>query len=237
MEILKNDKNKFLKYRVGNINVVFSTAEGNLSFNKRTEEGINNLNKLKDTFKVNNVVYLNQIHSDIIYELKNNDIVNLEGDAIITDEKSVAIGVFNADCVPVIIVDEKSKVIAAIHSGWKGTIKKIVYKTIMKMIKDYNCKEENLKVFIGPHNKVCCYEVSEELIDNFKEEYVNININEGRHLNLEKCIISQINEFNILPENINLLGVCTHCSKEYKLFSYRKSEEREGRLFSFVYIE
>ncbi len=62
------------------------------------------------------------------------------------------------------------------------------------MIKDYNINPKDLNVYIGPHNRSCCYEVSEELIEKFKEVdiYKNININQGRYLDLEKCIFYSI---------------------------------------------
>ena len=86
-----------------------------------------------------------------------------EGDAIITNVKNVIIGVFTADCVPVILVDEENKVIAAIHSGWRGTFESITLKTIKKMKEEFNTNEINIKAYIGPHIRKCCYEVSEEL--------------------------------------------------------------------------
>ncbi|WP_291568488.1 peptidoglycan editing factor PgeF [Clostridium sp. UBA2485] len=230
---------EFVTYKEENINIVFSTSKNNLNFNKRTKEGQNNLNNLKDLFKLDEVIYLNQIHSDIVHIYENDNITNLDGDSIITSKNKTAIGIFTADCVPVIIVDNKKKVVAAIHSGWKGTFNLIVTKTIEKIIKEYGCNEEDLKVYIGPHNKECCYEVSEELIEKFKALpiYKYENISNGRYLNLQECIRVQLTNLNIKKDNIYSADICTYCNSEYKLYSYRKEHEKEGRLFSFVYIE
>ncbi|WP_461612212.1 peptidoglycan editing factor PgeF [Clostridium sp. Marseille-QA1073] len=230
---------EFVTYKEENINIVFSTSKNNLNFNKRTKEGQNNLNNLKSLFKLDEVVYLNQIHSDIIHIYENDNITDLDGDGIITSKNKTAIGVFTADCVPVIIVDNKKKVVAAIHSGWKGTFNLIVTKAIEKIIEKYHCNEENLKVYIGPHNKECCYEVSEELIEKFKALpiYKYENINNGRYLNLQECIRVQLTNLNIKKDNIYSTDICTYCNNEYELYSYRKEHEKEGRLFSFVYIE
>lgn len=128
---------------------------------------------------------------------------------------------------------------AAVHSGWKGTINCIVAKTIDRLIKDYNSEIKDIKVYIGPHNMKCCYEVSEELIETFKNKdiYKDTYINDGRNLSLKQCIIKQLNDKGICDDQINKLNMCTYCSKEYSFHSYRKSKEKSGRIFSFIFIK
>jgi len=128
------ENNEFLTYDLDDITIGFSTAKNNLNFNKAFNEGKSSLNNLKKWFKVNEVVYLNQVHGTKVFSYEENmDIVNYDGDGIVTKEKQVAIGVFTADCVPIILVDTKNKVIAALHSGWKGTLNNIVSKGIKVM--------------------------------------------------------------------------------------------------------
>ena len=126
MKILNvNDFKKFKDFWVlegEKVNVIFSNAKMNRSFNRHTDEGVNNLLSLKGDFAVDEVQYIKQIHSDkvLVYDKEQKDFIENEGDAIVTKEKSVIIGAFTADCVPVILVDESTSTIAAIHSGWKG---------------------------------------------------------------------------------------------------------------------
>lgn len=220
-----------------NIKIVFTTAEKDRSFNRFLEDGLNNLESLKGEFCLDSLNFIKQIHSDYIVSYKGKSIKEEEGDAIITQKAKTGIGVFTADCVPVIIFDEESKAIAAIHSGWKGTIKSITKKTLEKMIIDYNININTTKIVIGPHIKNCCYEVSEDL----KEKFLNTTkINEkklfnDRNLKLEECILKDAREIGILEENIYSLDLCTHCSQEIKLFSYRKSIGTYGRMFSLVF--
>ncbi|SFC71912.1 conserved hypothetical protein [Clostridium uliginosum] len=188
------------------------------------------------------VVYLKQVHSDNIFTYVSDkpSIKDKEGDAIITNEKKVIVGVFTADCVPIILVDEVNKVVAAIHSGWRGTFNSITFKTIAKMKKDYNCKPENIKAYIGPHIRECCYEVSEELKARFLNEKSDIDkekLFNKNNLNLESCIISDLKKSGMLENHINALGLCTYCNKEFKLHSYRKSKGDYGRMFAFVILE
>lgn len=231
----------FLLINGENFRVIFTNAERGRSFNRSTEEGINEINTLKEEFNVEDVIYLKQIHSDAILKYSKNDanIKDEEGDAIITNEKNVIIGVFTADCVPIILVDEKAGAIAAIHSGWRGTFESITFKTINKMINEFNTNVGNIKAYIGPHIRKCCYEVSEDLKKDFlnkkgtiqKEELFN-----GNNLNLEACIIDDLKKAGVIEDNINSINLCTYCSDEIKLHSYRKSQGSYGRMFSFVML-
>ncbi|WP_294402080.1 peptidoglycan editing factor PgeF [uncultured Clostridium sp.] len=231
----------FLKFEGEHFTVVFTNAENSRSFNRNTEAGICELNSLKDRFKVKDVAYLKQIHSDTIlnYKLDDAKFNNNEGDAIVTDEKEVIIGVFTADCVPVILVDDKRGISAAIHSGWRGTFESITLKTVEKMKSEHGCKGEDIKAFIGPHIRKCCYEVSEELKEKFLDKKKEIDpeiLFDNRNLNLEACIEKDLLDGGIKAENINSLNLCTYCCDKIKLHSYRKSEGSYGRMFTFVIL-
>lgn len=239
-----NDFNEFKDFWIlegKNINIVFSNAKMDRSFNRHTEEGVNNLLSLKDDFGVDEVQYIRQIHSDkvFVYNKTEKNFIENEGDAIVTNEKSAIIGAFTADCVPVILVDESKYVIAAIHSGWKGTFNHISKNTVEKMIKDFNCDVNNIKAYIGPHIRQCCYEVSEELREKFiaKFNVPSEKLFNGRNLSMELCIEEDLKTIGIKDENIYSFNLCTNCEKENKLFSYRASNGTYGRLFSFSYIK
>lgn len=235
------EKKDFLIYELGKINIVFSTAKDDRSFNRHKDYGIDNLNSITRDFNLKSVEYLNQIHSDkvYIYDTSNKSMKYEEGDSLITKEENIAIGVFTADCVPIIIVDVKNNVIASIHSGWKGTFNSIVIRTLEKMVSEFNIDVNETKVFIGPHIRQCCYEVSEELKESFIEK-TSIDkdiLFKGRNLSMEECILKDVRNFGIDENNIYSLKLCTHCEENIKLYSYRKSAGTYGRLFSFVFIK
>lgn len=230
--ILKNME--FINECDGQVNINFSTAFNGIDYKKERIEGKENLEKLKDVFNIKDTYYINQIHSDIVVDASNlSPKGEIDGDAIVFRGENIAIGVFTADCVPVIIYDKEKKVIAAVHSGWKGTYDEITKKTCEYMKSTYGCNE--LKIVIGPHIRKCCYEVSEELIEKFSNKFGN-EINKNRNLDLEKCIINQVKDI-VKAENIKSLGVCTYCNKDVELHSYRVQKENSGRLFSFVYVK
>lgn len=239
-ESIKLNKD-FMEIDLDSIKIVFSTAEENRSFNRNTEEGLNNIRTIVDEYVLKDIMYLKQVHSNKVYEYINgyDDVKNEEGDAILTSIDNLAVGVFTADCVPVIIVNEEKKVVAAIHSGWKGTFDSIVSVVLDFMSEKYSVNHKSTKVYIGPHIRQCCYEVSEELkekfIDKTKiEEGVLFN---GRNLSMEICIVNDLVEKGISENNIYTMEMCTHCEEETRLFSYRVSKGSYGRLLSFVFIK
>lgn len=199
----------------------------------------NFLNKVKGLFNLKDLGYSKQIHSDIVNIY---DGTIKEGDALITDDKNVAIGVFTADCVPVLIYDKEKQVCAAIHSGWKGTYNHITAKTIEVLEEKYHCGMEDLYVYIGPHIGSCCYQVGEDLIEKFSLDivYKGWKVVEDNRLDLSQCIKSQCYNKGIMAEHIYDVNLCTLCSEEktgVKLHSYRKHKEKSGRLLSLIFIE
>lgn len=243
LELNKLEKKKdFLEICEENYKVVFTNAESGRSFNRNTEDGVAKLNSLIDEFHSDEIIYLKQIHSDNIFIYDKKDLKSIkdnEGDAVITNERNVIIGVFTADCVPVILVDKVKKVSAAIHSGWKGTFASITYKTIKRMESEFGCNPSDITAYIGPHIRKCCYEVSEELKQKFIDEKTDIPVStlfSGRNLNLECCIVDDLKRAGVNDKNINTLDLCTYCSDDVKLHSYRKSNGSYGRMFSFIIL-
>lgn len=236
MKELIRDDMKFLSFNDENIFINFSTAFNGIDFKKNTEEGVKNIEKLKGIFNLDNIFYLNQIHSDKMIECGNSSVIpkgDVDGDAIIINKKNIGIGVFAADCTPVIVYDTKKQVVAAIHSGWRGTFDEITKKTCEYMINIYDCND--LKVIIGPHIRQCCYEVSVELAEKFQGKFGK-EVVDNRNLSLEKCIIRQL-EGIIEEGNIQSLNRCTFCDTSVKFHSFRKTGEYSGRMFAFIFIK
>jgi hypothetical protein len=118
------------------------------------------------------LVHANQVHSDGV------SIVTKPGlypntDGLITSLKGLNLVISVADCMPVMIYDQSNHVIANIHSGWRGTQKNIVGKTISIMKTDFNSKPAELIVFMGPAISKPNFEVDKDVADMFPAEYVS----------------------------------------------------------------
>ena len=158
-----------------------------------------------------------------------------EADGLITTEKDLAILIFFADCVPVLIADPVKKISAAIHSGWKGTQKNIVGKAVMQLINEHQCNPKDLLCAIGPSISICHFEVSEDLYDDMTKQYGN-EIGQIRNnkffLDLKKTVTLQLTANGIPAQNIAVSDHCTVCEKN--LYSFRREGEKAGRMAAFI---
>lgn len=193
-------------------------------------------------FTLSNLTSNNQIHSDIVHIVEESDIcVRKEGDALITNLKNVPLLVFTADCVPVAIIDKKLKVIGVAHAGWRGTYAEIVKKTVSEMQKKYGSSAENLVCIIGPSISECCYEVSEDLYNKFKDKFASSNndlykIKDNKYyLNLQNINKYSLESVHIKPKNIIKLDICTNCNCN-KFYSYRAHDKTPRRIGTLLEI-
>lgn len=118
------------------------------------------------------VIQGHQVHGDRIAVINRPDLTreDLEGyDAFICRLPGVAIGVRTADCLPILLYDPVQRVVAAVHSGWKGTVLKIAQKTIGLMKSDFGCLPEELRAVIGPAIGPDSFQVGQEVVEKFEE--------------------------------------------------------------------
>jgi YfiH family protein len=115
------------------------------------------------------VVRAKQVHSDIIQVVDGP--AQLRGDALVTATLGVALAVATADCLPVLLADPENRVVAAIHAGWRGTLKRITQKTVSVMQARFGSNPAKLLAAFGPGIQVCCYEVGMEVVDEFRSQF------------------------------------------------------------------
>ena len=117
------------------------------------------------------VIQGHQVHGDRIAVIDKPGLTraDLEGyDSFICKLPGVAIGVRTADCVPILLYDPVQRVVAAVHSGWKGTVLKISLKTIRLMERDFGCRPADLRAVIGPAIGPNSFQVGPEVVDKFR---------------------------------------------------------------------
>jgi YfiH family protein len=178
-----------------------------------------------------NVAVQKQVHGDKINYAAEGGFCG-ESDALITREKKLGLAVSTADCTPIFIFDKKNKIIAAVHSGWRGTEKKILLKVLEKLTADYNSLPEHLIVYIGPSICQKNYEVGKEVAQKFEEKYL-LPKGDKYLLNVPGINDDILLGFKIPKENIQLSSFCTYEMK-YLLHSYRRDGLRSGRAFGII---
>ncbi len=184
-------------------------------------------------------VFLDQIHSNLVHFIDEIPQKNPKGDAMITHLPFLFLIIRTADCLPVLIVDEQRKVIAAVHCGWRGTQKKVVQEVILDLKIHYGCSPSSLLVAMGPHIKTDCYEVGEDVRHSYEQGIFSPEIfrphpyrDKKYFLDLKEANASQLLDAGAKKKNIYSLDICTHC--ESNLPSYRRDAQKAGRMLSFI---
>lgn len=117
------------------------------------------------------LVTLKQIHSDAIHAVDSGPAGQLKGDALISATPGLVLAVQTADCIPILLADPKRKVVAAVHAGWRGTLARIVMKTIGRMTMLHGTRPADVRAALGPGVGRCCYPVGLEVVQQFHSQF------------------------------------------------------------------
>lgn len=165
-------------------------------------------------------------------------------DGHITNEIGVPLIVFTADCVPLFFVDKKKHAIGAVHSGWRGTKEKIAKITVERMNEEFGSDCKDMIAVIGPSIGAECYEVSDDVAQEFKNNYSKEEIRQflfaGKEKDKYQLDLWKANQIALLQagikkENIIISELCTMCHSEL-LFSHRATNGKRGSLAGFIQL-
>ena len=179
-----------------------------------------------------------QVHGCAIRLVRNledarNDTENC--DALTTRAVGILLGVKTADCVPLLLADERTGAVAAVHAGWRGSVACIVPQTLARMAQEYQTRPEDVRVAIGPAANGCCYEVGSEVIEAFRERLPGmdhlIKPTRAGHalIDLQKANGALLAAAGVAPEKIHIAPLCTMCRNDL-FFSYRREKVLQGRV-------
>ena len=242
---LKSIEHAFFNKLGGKSTGIFKSLNCGPSSSDKKKNILKNLEIVSNKIKAKNkkIILLNQVHSNKFHYIGMHSKLNnkFEGDALVTDRKNTPIAILTADCAPVLIYDDKKKMIAAIHAGWKGSYKGIVKKVVKFMIKK-GCSSKNITAAIGPCISSNNYEVKEDFIKKFiKKDKKNIIFfkknKDKNYFSLNKYIHFQLNSLDI--KKIDIINKDTFNTKN-NFFSARRSISRNendyGRNISIIMI-
>jgi purine-nucleoside/S-methyl-5'-thioadenosine phosphorylase / adenosine deaminase len=208
------------------------------------------------------LVSLKQFHSDVVCGCSSVPTEPCSADASVTDTPGLLLSVQTADCVPILLLDPKKRAVAAVHAGWRGTLQRIVEKTIGGMKMEFKTDPRDLLAAIGPAIGGCCYEVGTEVAAAFHSQFANapewfdelrtgdepnplqwLNQFPPGHqpppknvrLDLRKANRAQLLAAGLNRQNIFVSDLCTACHPDL-LFSYRKQGTESGRMMSVIGI-
>ena len=208
--------------------------DGNLAYHVGDEtSNVDKNRKLlaeKYNYDYEKLVSMNQTHGNNvqIVDLNSEKIID-DCDALITNIKDLPLMVMVADCIPILLHDEKKGVIAAIHAGRNSTFLRIVEITINKMKENFGTNPLDIKATLGPSIQKCCYEVSVELANIVKTSFGSQFV-EGRNIDLQAINKAILRENGV--ENIEDSTICTKCTSKVH-YSYRKNP-KTGRFAGII---
>jgi YfiH family protein len=212
------------------------------------------------------LVTLRQIHSDLIHRVSEVPAEPLVGDGLITNQPGLLLGIQTADCLPVILADLKHRAVGVFHAGWRGTIKRIIEKGAGQMRHSFGTLPRDILAAIGPGVHRCCYEVGEEIREQFvsqfaygpdlfheieehdevREKYpmLFLTARAPGHSEVPKRIFLDLVEANrrqlmaigVSASHIAASPLCASCHTEM-LFSYRAEKGRTGRMMASAGIK
>jgi len=143
--------------------------------------------------------------------------------------------------------DPVNKVIANVHSGWRGTIQRISVKTVQKMVNKFNCKPENIICCICPSIRKCHFEVENDVKEIFEKEFKDLKIEQNNDImekqkdkekwNIDTVLINKIllKQEGLKQENIIDSGICSVCNSDL-IHSYRVERQGYGLATALIKI-
>ncbi len=164
-------------------------------------------------------------------------------DGLITNEPGLVLSTFYADCVPLYFIDTKKRAIGLSHSGWRGTVRRMGRVTLETMRREFGTLPEDVICAIGPSICQDCYEVSEDVAEEFNREFsshsgeILVNKGNGKYqLDLWRANEMILLEAGIKPEHLSVTDLCTCCNDKI-LFSHRASQGKRGNLGAFLCLK
>jgi len=192
------------------------------------------------------LVTVKQVHGNdiLVIDEPNEDyshFLGLEGDAIITNQPGVMIGVCVADCVPILLLDTEKRIIAAVHAGWQGTAAGLVSKAVAGMRSEFGSDPARLQAAIGPCIQKCCYEVDGPVKQAFVQSgiawasFAEMCGENKWQLDLAAANRELLMLAGLSSDAIQVSDQCVCCRSEL-FFSYRRDKEEAGRQMGFIML-
>lgn len=176
---------------------------------------------------------LKQVHSSTVLAARECS-EGVEGDALVSAEPGVVVGVKTADCVPLLLADVRRRAVAAVHAGWKGTLANIAAAAAVKMHREFGSRPEDLYGALGPCIGACCFEVGPEVAHQFGTLFPERNdLHQRTRVDLRESNRRQLLAVGLQDERLDVGTQCTVCGGR-EFYSWRRDKVAGERMFSVV---
>jgi YfiH family protein len=180
---------------------------------------------------------LKQVHGGTIVRAGEPMRRSCDGDALVTDTPGLWIRIRTADCVPVLLLDERRRAVAAAHCGWRGTRLGLAGAAVRRMGEEFGAEPGDLHAAIGPGIQMCCFEVGPEVAGEFRDAFPERWDLTGRaRIDLAEALVRQLAAAGLREERIQRSEDCSRC-REDLFHSFRRDGTRAGRMESGIRVK
>jgi len=179
-----------------------------------------------------------QVHGTNVLKCHGDGVLHQhDADILITSELGVSVGIRTADCLPILLVDPKAGIAAAVHAGWRGTANQVAIIAIQAM-QELGARSEHILASLGPSIGPCCFEINlntaEQLSQSHPQAHTAISTTTtNAHANIQAINRLQLLHAGVLSQHVEHLDLCTSCLNK-RFFSWRRDKHRAGRQLSIV---
>jgi len=167
-------------------------------------------------------------------------VAGVAADIVVTGARRTAVGVYTADCTPLVIADVRTGACAAVHAGWRGTVAGVATAAVRAMGEAFGTRAADLRVAIGPTIGPCCFEVGPEVVAQVEAAFPGARAAGAivaraprEHVDLPGLNRAALVAAGVAPSAIDLAGACTRCDQA-RFYSYRRDGGKTGQLAAFV---
>ncbi len=190
---------------------------------------------------------MRQVHGDDVTVIRDfpepaDSRARIEVDAAVTTLPGLVLSVLTADCLPILMVDTKRRVIAAVHAGWRGTVLGIAQKTVRTMAEAFGSSPPDIAAALGPAIGPCCYEVGQDVVESasrafpFGGEFFETRERGKAMMDLAGLNRRLLMEAGVGPDRIHSIDLCTRCHAEL-FYSYRRDGAETGRMLAGIMLK
>lgn len=180
---------------------------------------------------------MHQVHGGDVHVVAERPTATLYGDALAANRPGLPIGVYTADCTPILLHDPDTGAVSAIHAGWRGTVAQIAASAVRTLIEHFGARPDQIVAAVGPAIGPCCFEVGTEVVDaivasgwaGHERAIVPARPGGKPHVDLWEANRSQLAAAGLRPENIHVAGLCTACRADW-FYSWRRDHGATGRM-------
>ncbi len=207
---------------------------------------VENRRRLQVATGVDRVFAARQVHGADVVRVRADDALaavgQIEADGLYSDAAGLAMGVYVADCIPVLMADARTGAFAAVHAGWRGTLAGVVPAAVRRLVTELGVRPQDLRVALGPAIGVCCFEVGDEVVDAVARAIpaamtipgaIQVGAGGRPHVDLKQLNVMLLQAEGVAASAIDAGPECTSCARE-RFFSYRRDRGETGQAIGFI---